>query len=224
MADTDHTSDLDGKSRAEDRRCRGRPQLRPDEETLQIIYEAARHQFAETGYAATSMETVARRAGVSTKTLYRLVPNKAELFEGMVSDRLDRFLSAVNLQAIDHAEIDEALYEALLACADLALDKEVIALQRMVLQESGKADLARTFYRNGMARNVAALADWLRTQQKRGLIALDNAEEAAGFLLGMVAFAPQRAAVFGGLPLPSKRQIEKRVRSCVALFLRGCQA
>jgi AcrR family transcriptional regulator len=217
MAEIDHSA-------GEDRRCRGRPQVRPDDETRQIVYEAARHQFAETGYAATSMETVARRAGVSTKTLYRLVPNKAALFEGMVSDRLDRFLSAVNLQAIDHAKIDEALYEALLACADLALDKEVIALQRMVLQESGKADLARTFYRNGMARNVAALADWLRTQQKRGLIALDNPDEAAGFLLGMVAFAPQRAAVFGGLPLPSKRQIEKRVRSCVALFLRGCRA
>jgi hypothetical protein len=94
----------------------------------------------------------------------------------------------------------------------------------MVLQESGKADLARTFYQNGMARSVEALADWLRTQQKRGLIALDNADEAAGFLLGMVTFAPQRAAVFGGLPLPSRRQIEARVRSCVALFLRGCQA
>jgi AcrR family transcriptional regulator len=217
-------ADRKNLSQARQQRCRGRPQLRSDDETRQIVYESARHEFADSGYAATSMETVARRAGVSTKTLYRLVPNKAALFEGMVSDRLDRFLSAVNLQAIDHAEIDEALYEALLACADLALDKEVIALQRMVLQESGKADLARTFYRNGMARSVAALADWLRTQQKRGLIALDDAEEAAGFLLGMVTFAPQRAAVFGGLPLPSRRQIEKRVRSCVALFLRGCQA
>ena len=218
MTETDDSGD------GQERRCRGRPQLRSDDETRQIVYEAARHQFADSGYAATSMETVARSAGVSTKTLYRLVPNKAALFEGMVSDRLDRFLSTVNLRAIDHSEIDEALYEALLACANLALDKEVIALQRMVLQESGKADLAGTFYQNGMARNIAMLADWLRTQQKRGLIALDNAEEAAGFLLGMAVFAPQRAAVFGGLPLPSKRQIETRVRRCVGLFLRGCQA
>jgi AcrR family transcriptional regulator len=216
--------DKKSPTQSREQRCRGRPQLRSDDETREIVYDAARHEFADSGYAATSMETVARRAGVSTKTLYRLVPNKAALFEGMVSDRLDRFLSAVNLQAIDHAEIDEALYAALLACADLALDKEVIAIQRMVLQESGKADLARTFYQNGMARSVEALADWLRTQQKRGLIALDNADEAAGFLLGMVTFAPQRAAVFGGLPLPSRRQIEARVRSCVALFLRGCQA
>jgi AcrR family transcriptional regulator len=219
MAHIDDTEDQN-----EDRRCRGRPQLRPDDETRQIIYEAARHEFSGNGYAATSMETVARGAGVSTKTLYRLVPNKAALFEGMVSDRLDRFLSEINLQAIDQAEIEEALYAALLACADLALDKEVISLQRMVLQETGKADLARTFYQNGMARNVAALADWLRKQQQRGLIALDDANEAAGILLGMVAFTPQRAAVFGGLPLPSRRQIEARVRRCVALFLRGCQA
>src|SRR6202020_1307641 len=92
---------------SDDKRCRGRPQVRPDDETRQVIYEAARRGVAASGYAATSMETVARRAGVSTKTLYRLVPNKASLFEGMVSDRLDRFLSSVNLRAVDHPEIDE---------------------------------------------------------------------------------------------------------------------
>src|SRR6202158_2218922 len=116
------------------RRGRGRPQVRPDEETRRIIYDAARHEFAEGGYAATSIEAVARRAGVSTRTLYRLVPNKATLFEGMVTDRLARFVSSVNLHAADDAEIGEALYLALMACADLTLDAEVIALQRMMLQ------------------------------------------------------------------------------------------
>src|SRR6266849_7669183 len=112
----------------QDRRCRGRPQVRPDDETRRIIYEAARHEFAGGGYAATSMETVARRAGVSTKTLYRLIPNKAALFEGMVSDRLDRFVSEVNLRAADHADLEQALAAALVACAELALDEETIAL------------------------------------------------------------------------------------------------
>ena len=206
-----------------DRRCRGRPQLRPDDETRQIIYEAARHEFATNGFAATSTETVARRAGVSTKTLYRLIPNKEALFEAMVSDRLDRFLQAVNLRAADHDDIEKALNAALMACADLSLDPEVVAMQRMVLQERGKfADLAETFYRNGIAQTSAALARWLRVQVKRGLIELDDAEEAAGMLIGMVASAPQRAAIYGGVPLPSRRQIEKRVRTCAALFLRGC--
>jgi AcrR family transcriptional regulator len=207
-----------------DRRCRGRPQVRPDDETRQVIYEAARHEFAGNGYAATSMETVARRAGVSTKTLYRLIPNKAALFEGMVSNRLDRFLSEVNLHTVDHADIEEALRAALMVCADLVLDEEVVALQRMMLQEAGKfSGIAELFYTNGIQRSVVALADWLRVQQARGLIALDDVEEAAGMLLGMVASAPRRAAIFGGRPLPSRPQIEARVRTCAQLFLRGCQ-
>jgi AcrR family transcriptional regulator len=220
MAELEPAEDTD-----QGRRCRGRPQVRPDDETRQMIYEAARHEFAGSGYAATSMEAVARGAGVSTKTLYRLIPNKASLFDGMVTDRLDRTLASVDLQAIDHAEIEEALYAALMACAELTLDEEVIALQRMVLQETGKfSDIAGMFYRNGIQRITAALADWLRTQQTRGLIELDDIDEAAGMLLGMVASAPRRAAMFGGVPLPSRPVIAARVRRCAALFLRGCQA
>jgi AcrR family transcriptional regulator len=207
-----------------ERRCRGRPQVRSDDETRQIIFDAARHEFAGNGYAATSTDMIARRAGVSTKTLYRLIPNKAALFEGMVADRLDLFLANVNLQAVDHADIEEALYAALMACADLALDPEVVALQRMVLQETGKSsDIAPTFYRNGPQRTVTALADWLRVQQTRGLIALDDIDEAAGMLLGMATSAPQRAAIFGGQPLPQRSQIEARLRRCAKLFLRGCR-
>ena len=207
-----------------DRRCRGRPQVRPDDETRQLIYEAARNEFAAGGYAATSIEAVARRAGVSTKTVYRLIPNKAALLESMVSNRLDRFVSEVNLRAADHIDIEQALGAALIACAELALDKETIALQRMVLQEAGKcSEIAGMYYVNGVERTTGALADWLRVQQRRGLIALDDADEAAGMLLGMVAAAPRRAAIFGGQPLPSRSQIEARARTCAALFLRGCQ-
>ena len=208
-----------------DRRDRGRPQLRPDDETRQLIYEAARHEFAAAGYAATIIETVARRAGVSTKTLYRLVPNKAALFEGMVSDRLDRFLSDFGLHVAEDADIETGLNAALMACADLTLDSDVVALQRIILQEGGQfPDLAATFYRNGIARTATALSSWLRLQVKRGLIDLDNVEQAAGILIGMVASAPQRAAIFGSVPLSSRARINGRVWKCVMLFLRGCEA
>src|SRR5712672_1186826 len=97
----------------EDRRCRGRPQVRRDDETRQVIYEAARNEFAAGGYVATSIEAVARRAGVSTKTVYRLIPNKAALLESMVSNRLDRLVSELNLRSADHTDIEEALSAAL---------------------------------------------------------------------------------------------------------------
>jgi AcrR family transcriptional regulator len=180
------------------KRSRGRPQLRPDEETRQIVYAAARHEFAVSGYAATSTETVARRAGISTRTLYRLIPTKAALFEALVADRLDRFLADVNLNMASDTDIEAALAAALMICADLTLDAEVVALQRIVLQ------------------------DWLRGRITRGQIALDDPEEAAGILIGMVASAPQRAAIYGGVPLPSRAEIARRVRTCARLFLRGC--
>jgi AcrR family transcriptional regulator len=206
-------------------RPRGRPPVRSDEETKQIVFEAARHAFAVDGYAATSTEELARSAGISTKTLYRLFPGKAALFEAMCADRLERLLSAVDLQASDEVDIQTGLRAALLACADLALDPEVVALQRMVLQESAAfPELAANFYKNGISRTAIALARWLRVQVKKKLIAIDDVDEAAGMLIGMVASAPQRAAIYGGMPLPSRKDIERRVRTCAALFLDGCRA
>jgi AcrR family transcriptional regulator len=214
-------ADMDTKKQ-DQRRSRGRPQIRSDDETRYIIYEAARHEFAESGYAATSMETVARRAGVSTRTLYRLVPAKASLFESMVSDRIDRFVSTVSLHGCDHSDVETALQAALMICAELILDPEVVALYRMMLAEGDVfPHIPETFYKKAMQRTVAALAEWLRARQKRGLIALDNVDEAAGMLLGMLVFEPQRAALYGHQLLPDRKAISERASACAKLFLRG---
>jgi AcrR family transcriptional regulator len=218
------TGPATGSTPVEARRSRGRPQVRCDEETRAVILEAARQAFAASGFAATSIENVARRAGVSTKTLYRLVPDKKALFEATVTDRLDRFVSTVSLRACEGGDIEAALPDALLTCADLVLDPEVIALQRLILADSDKfPDIAETFYNKAMLRSVAALAEWLLVQQKRGLIVLDEVEAAAGMLLGMLVFQPQRDVMFGHKPPPKRSELERRAETCSALFLRGCR-
>jgi AefR-like transcriptional repressor, C-terminal domain len=112
-----------------------------------------------------------------------------------------------------------------MAYADLGLDADVVSLQRIILQETGQfPGLTAAFYDNGIVRTTNALTKWLRLQVKRGLIVTDNPEEAAGMLIGMVASAPQRAAIYGGVPLPSRAQIKARVQRCVKLFLHGCDA
>lgn len=206
-------------------RPRGRPPVRNDEETKRIVIEAARRAFAVDGYAATSTEELARGAGISTKTLYRLFPGKAALFEAMCADRLERLLFDVNLQANNQADIETSLAAVLVACADLALDPEVVALQRMVLQQSATfPDLAANFYRDGIARTAAALAGWLRDQVKKKRIVLDNnVDEAAGMMIGMMVSAPQRAAIYAQLTLPSRKEIARRARICAAILLDGCR-
>lgn len=207
---------------APERRGRGRPQLRSDDETRALIYEAARHEFAVRGFAVTSMSDVAASAGVSTKTLYRLIPTKLALFEATVTDRMDRFISVVNLGACDGRDIAAALEAALLTCGELILDAEVIALQRMILAESDKfPDIAEMFYANAMQRTVGALAAWLGVQQRRGRIALEDAHGAAGMLLGMLVFQPQRDVMYGHRPALSPEEIKARAKACAALFLSG---
>jgi len=208
---------------SEARRGRGRPQARPDEETRAIILDAARAEIRSTGYAATSMESVARRAGVSTKTLYRLIPNKAAMFEEMITERIDRFDSGVRLRACEGRDIESALREALIACGELILDEEVIALQRVIVAESEKfPEIAQTFYIKAIRRTQNTLANWLKAQHKRGLIAIDDADDAAGMLLGMLAFQPQRAVLYGHAPVPGRKELEKRAQTVARLFLKGC--
>jgi AcrR family transcriptional regulator len=209
---------------AEPCRGRGRPRLRSDEETRTIIFDAARREFAVSGFAATNMDSVARRAGISTKTLYRLIPNKAALFEAMVTDRLDQFVSTVRLRACEGRDVEAALREALLACAELLLNGDVIALQKMVLAESDKfPEIAQTFYVKAMRRTVATLANWLRVEKERGLLAIEDPEIAASMLLGMLAFEPQRAVMFGQKPLPGRQELRQRVQICASLFLNGAR-
>ena len=46
------------------------------------------------------MADVAERAGVSTKTLYRLVPTKADLFANVIADRIGRFVLEYDLSRL----------------------------------------------------------------------------------------------------------------------------
>jgi hypothetical protein len=142
-----------------------------------------------------------------------------------VRQRIDRFVNAVNLGACENRNFDVALGDALIVCGELVLDREVIAIQRMILAESDAFPrMAESFYEYAMRRTVSALGDWLKVQQGRGLIALDDPDEAAGMLLGMLIFEPQRAVWFGHRAAPSRRAVEQRARRCAKLFLRGCQA
>ena len=222
---TDKTDADTEEMTGEARRGRGRPRARSDEETRTIIYEAARREFAASGYAATNMESVARAAGVSTKTVYRLIPNKAALFEAMITERIDRFASVVRLRACEGRDIEAALRDALIVCGELILAADVIALQQMILSDSDKfPDIAETFFHKAITPTQNTLANWLRAQHKRGLLTIDDAEVTAGMLLGMLAMQPQRAVMFGHAPALTREQLEARAAACAKLFLQGCRS
>ena len=99
----------------------------------------------------------------------------------------------------------------------------MISLQRVILAESEKfPEIAETFYHKAIMRTERTLANWLQTQNERGLIGIDDAEATAGMLLGMLIFQPQRAVMFGHAPTPTREELERRAQAVTELFLRGC--
>jgi AcrR family transcriptional regulator len=207
------------------RRPRGRPQIRSDEETHHLIVEAARQEFQTNGYAATTMCAVAQRAGLSTKTMYRLIPTKADLFSSVISDRIGRFMPAIDAGALDAYELTEATERILIAYGTLTLDAETIALIRLVLAEGDRfPELAATFYEDAIVRTSNAMASWLERLCKRGLIRLDDSHAASDALRGMMTMELQRAVMLGQRAAPDAEEIAERARFCAQLFLSGCKA
>src|SRR5580765_4514503 len=63
-------------------------------ERREAILDAAQIEFAERGWAGTSTEDIARRAGISQPYLFRLFGTKKELFKASVARCLRETLEA----------------------------------------------------------------------------------------------------------------------------------
>jgi AcrR family transcriptional regulator len=207
------------------RRARGRPRIRSDEETRRLLLEVAAEEFQTKGYAATCMADVAQRAGVSTRTVYRLIPNKADLLARVVSDRIGQFMLEIDAQALDALPTAEALERILIAYGTLTLSRRTVAIYRLVIRECDQfPELATAFYQLAIRRANQATAAWLRRQCERGLIKLDDPDVAAGMLRGMMSMEPQRAVMLGQGDAPDADEIAARAKQCARLFLNGCLA
>lgn len=207
------------------KRPRGRPQIRPDEETRQLILQAAREEFHASGYAGASMGRVAERAGVSTKTMYRLIPTKAELFQSVISARISRFFLELDEEHLDGLPIDEALERILTTYGTLTFDPETVSSLRLVLAECDRfPEIAAAFDELALRRTTQSMERWLIGQRERGEIAVDDTATAVGLLRGMMVMEPQRAMMLGLRPPPDHAEIVTRARFCARLFLDGCRA
>ena len=156
------------------------------EERRDEIVAAAMTEFAETGYAGTSTEAIARRSGVSQPYLFQLFGTKKDLFIAAVrhgfgrtrtrlrgrrparaaprTRRLDHVLHAMGEAYCDPAPDRELLLcqlQAYAACSDpeirQAVGEEFTRIYRLVRDLSGASDHElEEWFAMGMLMNTAA--------------------------------------------------------------------
>lgn len=90
--------------------------LLPRGERRASILDGAAAAFADAGFAATSMETIAASAGVSKLIVYRHFESKEELYRSVIEQVAAR-LAAVFAEAVAHGDPAEAPVRAFLAVA-----------------------------------------------------------------------------------------------------------
>ena len=110
----------------------------------QTILDAARSAFVERGYAATSMDLISARAGVSKRTVYNHFGSKEALFEAAVLE----FHDAHNHEGFAAIDPDAPLEQQLLMMATARihglLEPETMAFLRMLIGEFMRSpELAR---------------------------------------------------------------------------------
>jgi AcrR family transcriptional regulator len=205
-----------------EKRCRGRPQVRSDEETRDVILDAANDQFQKAGYASASISTIAQTAGVSTKTLYRLFPAKADLFSDVISKKTSDYILALDNEGLANTPLQDSLEKLLISYGKLTLTPETITMTRLVLSESDRfPEIAAVFYERAIDKTSRAIENWLRRRMASDEILLEDPPTAVGMLRGMMAMEPQRAMMLGHMANISEEGIAERARACAKLFLEG---
>jgi AcrR family transcriptional regulator len=161
MADNPETSDAGAASTATgDAAAGARASLRAEQvaQTRAALVAAGRQLFGASGFAATSVEDIARYARVTTGALYHHFPTKAAVFEAVFEQVHADLMAASAAAAAGASDAIELLAAGFGAFLDKVLEPEV---QRIVVTDApavlGLARFTELDEKYAFAATVAAL-------------------------------------------------------------------
>jgi TetR/AcrR family transcriptional repressor of mexJK operon len=212
------------QGRPETRGRGGRPSRQQSAQLADRILDVAETLFLGHGFGATSIEAVAKRAGISKRTFYHRFPGKERLFEAVVRRLMERWLPPFDTGLLTPPNLADALRRAAEYMLKIALTPEALALHRLVIHEARRfPGLARILHDLGAASGIDRIANHLEPRIRSGeLRDIDPRFAAEQFILSVVT-GPQRRALGLGVPL-SAGEISTHAQNAVTLFLDGARA
>jgi AcrR family transcriptional regulator len=204
---------------------RGRPCLIAEPERRKRLLDAAENVFLELGYGSSSMDDIARHAGMSKKTLYRLFETKQSLFAAVIAARRAVLDTMIAGNACDDDDSPrDTLRSYLGKVARFVLAPRQAALYRLVIAESLRTpELANAFYHEGPCKVRAVLEQWLARQHESGVLHVTDPQRDAGMVCSMAIGELQMRLLVGELHAPDDALIDSTVNRAVDLFLQGAR-
>ncbi|MGZ8238260.1 MAG: TetR/AcrR family transcriptional regulator, partial [Methylobacter sp.] len=143
----------------------GRPQKGMELLSRNRLLDAALKLFLEYGYGNLSMETIARDAHVSMRTIYSQFGGKAGLFGALIRRCSDQFVDSL----LEECNPQEALVAFAKQFLYHVTRPDVVRIRAILIGESLRfPDLATQFYEQGPQRTLDYLTVFFARQQQSG--------------------------------------------------------
>lgn len=187
----------------------------------EAILNAAALLFPKLGFEKTTMEDIAHEAGVTKQTIYSHYQSKELLFTQMIDNLCRRAIHAQPVAGIHSKPFEALLFDVGMNVLDLITSVDGMAVTRLVIAEAARhPKLAKLYYESGTQRIMQLLADFLDTQNARGVISIPNTESAAAYFFSLLKGQYFLRMILGVPPIPSVTAKRAHVKEVVLLFMR----
>jgi len=191
---------------------------RRKEDRPQEIADAAFKMFAEKGYAATRIDDVAKRAGVSKGLTYLYYKTKEDLFKAVVKNVVIRRVDSL----IGNVESTELSSEEFLRGPLLDFMKKVpgspiaIVIRLLISEGPRHPDLVNYYYENVVARGLGAIRQFVARGVERGEFRREALDHQPHLFLAPMMLSMIWRLVFTDKPLDTDQLMESQVELLLA--------
>jgi TetR/AcrR family transcriptional regulator, mexJK operon transcriptional repressor len=188
-------------------------------EKVSRILAAARTLFLQRGYGETSMDAIARDAGVSKATLYSHFDSKAAMFAALIVLECQHLADAVGAHALDEPDIRDALLDVAHDFNNLLCSGDGLTMYRIVVAEVPRfPELGQVFYDSGPTVMIDRIAVILRRAADRGLLEIRDPRIAAVQFISLIRGEQHLTRVLG---VTGSNNTADYTEASVDLFLAG---
>ena len=189
------------------------------EEKAEAILTGAMQEFLANGYAATSMDRVAKAAGVSKATVYSHFVDKEGLFNALIQNLVkDKFQAVLSLQEPQSLAREPSLVLTEMAnrmLDSVENDRAFQDFMRIIIGESGRfPELAQAYVHNIAKPGIDKLGQYLKSHPE---LNLSDPEASARVFVGtIVYFVLLQEMLHGKEIIPMKR--DRLVKTLIDLI------
>ncbi|MEM6614164.1 MAG: TetR/AcrR family transcriptional regulator [Cyanobacteria bacterium P01_C01_bin.72] len=187
--------------------------LTKSEAKTKAVLQGAMKEFLQNGYSGTSMDKVAKSAGVSKATVYSHFGDKENLFNAVMQDLVKgKFQTMMGLEKPQLLEQDPQVVLSAMATKMLAnaqSDRSLQDFMRIVIGESGRfPELAKAYVNNVAKPAIEIMTKYFKSHPA---LKLEDPEAAVRVMMGtMIYFVILQEMMHGKdvVPIEGDRVIE----------------